>query len=275
MSEKPSDGHLHDGHRIRMRRASEADPDLTSFSDYQTLEFILSFLIPRRDTNKIAHNLIDTFGSLNAVFQASTDELFAAKGMTENAACFLSHFNSFMRKSEMSRRKPKPILKTVEDAVEVLWPYFYERNEERVYCAALDQNDKALQIVLVSEGLGNNVTINNNKIFALVTRTKAKKLVIAHNHPAGFVMPSDEDVGVTKMLFTMLPSLGAVLSDHIIFTDSEYFSFYNEHILDKFAEGMDNIFGYEAFKEMRFRRFSNQYVLEPKMAEPKDTEEEK
>ena len=277
MSEQKKDvrkgDNVHDGHRARMRKASELDPELVSFSDYQTLEFILSFLIPRKDTNKIAHDLIDIFGSLNAVFHASTTELRTVKNMTETAACFLSHFNAFMRKSEMSRHLPKPYMRKVTEAVEILRPYFYERNAERVYCAALDQNSRVLQIVFISEGLADIAELNNDRIFSLITRTKAKKVILAHNHPAGSLEPSDNDVALTQTLFTMLPTLGAVLSDHIIFSEYGYFSFYEEHVLDRFALNVDRIYGSNIFSEMRMRKTSGQYVLEPKMVQSESDED--
>ena len=102
----------HDGHRARLRQAADLDPDLTTFSEYQTLEYLLSFVIPRKDTNSIAHNLIDEFGSLNGVLHASRQELFEIPNMTNNAAAFLANFYSFVRKSEQSKSKAKPVIKS-------------------------------------------------------------------------------------------------------------------------------------------------------------------
>lgn len=254
---------MHEGHRARMRKSAESDPDLNSFNEYQTMEFLLSYLIPRKDTNPIAHTLIDTFGNLNAVFHANYDELFSIPNMTSNAASFLTHFYSFVRKSELSKEQPRPTLQNVTEAAKILAPYFYERDEERIYCAALDLNDKLLQVALIGEGGVDNVAINNNKILGIVTRTKAKKIIIAHNHPAGNLNPSKQDIDATNTLFIMLSSANSLLSDHIIFSDKGYFSFYEHGLLDSYMQRYDNIYGTNTYEEKRKRSPLNYYIFEP------------
>lgn len=254
---------IHEGHRARLREAADLDPDLTSFNDYQTLEFILSYLLPRKDTNPIAHELIDTFGSLDNVFHANFDELYKISNMTANAASFLTHFYAFVRKAEQSKSGPRPILENVNQAVEVLKPYFHGRDEERIYCAALDLNDKLLQVMLIGEGGVDNVAINNNKVLGLVTRTKAKKIILAHNHPSGGLRPSQQDVDTTNTMFIMLAGVNAILSDHIIFTDDGYFSFYENGLLDQCMQRYDRIYGTDAYAERRKNSSLQYYVLEP------------
>lgn len=77
---------IHGGHRRRLRAAARSDRDLDSFSDIEILETLLSFVIPQRNTNPIAHSLLDRFGSLLGVFRARRDELYEVSGMTRTAA---------------------------------------------------------------------------------------------------------------------------------------------------------------------------------------------
>ncbi|MBR2967952.1 MAG: hypothetical protein IKC35_04150 [Clostridia bacterium] len=257
----------HDGHRARLRQAADLDPDLTTFSEYQTLEYLLSFVIPRKDTNSIAHNLIKEFGSLNGVLHASRQELFDVPNMTNNAAAFLSSFYSFVRKSELSKCKTKPVIANVLQAVEVIMPYFYERNGELAYLAAMDINDKVLQIVQISEGLSDYTTIDTNKIVSVVTRTKAKKVILAHNHPSGSLRPSKQDVETTSMLFYVLQSIHTVLSDHLIFTDAGFFSFYNNGLMDSLFINSGKMYGLDTTENLKSCRAEGVYVYEPKMLE--------
>lgn len=268
---KKKDGNMHEGHRARLRAAVENDPDMATFSEYQTLELILSYLIPRRDTNPIAHELIQEFGTLYNVFQASKEELFAIKGMTNTAASFISSFYSIMRKSEASRLKSNGKLTMVKDVVKLLGPNFIGRDEERVYCITLDLNDNIKNVTLIGDGSVDSVSLNNNKILVLVTRFKAKKVIIAHNHPAGAMCPSLQDIEATRSLFVLLAGANAILSDHIIFNnDGEYYSFFEHGLLDDLSieimGGNKKI--EDKAKELRSKRAAGIYIFEPKAKDP-------
>ncbi len=259
---------LHDGHRERLRVAAENDPDLVTFSDYQTLEYLLSFVIPRKDTNPIAHELINMFGNLNGVLRASKYELLDAPNMTRNAAALLSCFYAIYRKAELSRQKPKAVVATVKQAIEALAPYFIERPEEHAYCMALDINDKVLQIAAISEGLVDFTTLDNNKIVSLVTRTKARKIIIAHNHPSGSLQPSQQDCDATTALFYILQTINTCLVDHIIFTDEGQFSFYDAGMLDELFLKADRIYGMKDRQNiLKNRRSKGVYMYEPDLTE--------
>lgn len=218
-----------------MKASAEADPELKAFSEVQTLELLLNYIIPRKDTNPIAHKLIEKFGSFSAVFSASRDELKEVPSMTDNAASLVSNFLAIYRKIEISRSAPKRRIVTTADAVKILYPYFIARDEEHVYCLTLDINDNVIHTFDISEGISDSADIKMNKLMSIATRTKAKKIVVAHNHPAGSLEPSRHDVDVTFMLYMMLKSIGVVLSDHLIFTDSGYFSFFDNGLIAQFA----------------------------------------
>lgn len=254
---------LHEGHRARLRQSAKQDEELTSFSEFQVLEYFLSFIIPRKDTNPIAHALIEAFGSLYGVFQATEEELYSIKGMTQNAACFIADFLPISRKIQCSCFASQKYVSRLSDAVNVLRPYFYGRNSEFIYCLALDLNDRLLQICKISDGEADSVVINNNKILTLVTRTKAKKIILAHNHPAGNIKPSDSDLQATRMLNVLLAGVNARLSDHIIFSGDEYFSFYESDLLACFSD--DN--SHYANEQRRKKRSEGIYMEDEKPSE--------
>lgn len=254
----------HEGHRQRLREAAEKDPDLMSFSDFQTLEFLLSFVIPRKDTNPIAHTLIDMFGSLNGVFHASKYDLLEAPNMTNTAATLISNYYAIYRKSELSKQKPKAIVSNVKQAIEVLSPYFIGRQEEHAYCMTMDLNDRVLQVAPISEGLVDFTTLDNNKIVSLVTRTKAKKLIIAHNHPSGTLLPSQQDRDATKALFYILQTIDTYLTDHIIFTDNGQFSFFDAGLLDELLLNTEKFYGIKTNANLlQTRRAKGIYIYDP------------
>ena len=79
---------LHKGHRQRLRQRI-LDQGLDSLEPHEILEYLLGCVIPRQDTNPLAHALIDRFGSLNAVFSAGMPELREVKGVGPNTARWL------------------------------------------------------------------------------------------------------------------------------------------------------------------------------------------
>lgn len=102
---------IHAGHRARLRESARRDAELVSFSDIEILELLLSNAVPRKDTNPIAHALLDKFGSLLGAIRAPYSELFAVPSMTEKAARLLGLL---------------PIIAMRDDASEVRMPTHFD-----------------------------------------------------------------------------------------------------------------------------------------------------
>lgn len=79
---------LHENHRKRLKERF-LEEGLENFQNHNILELLLFYSVPRRDTNALAHELIDKFGSLSAVFDADYDSLLDCKGVSENTAVLL------------------------------------------------------------------------------------------------------------------------------------------------------------------------------------------
>ncbi|MCL2821923.1 MAG: hypothetical protein FWD86_01840 [Firmicutes bacterium] len=253
---------IHEGHRARVRNAVNNDPELDSFSDFETLEYLLSFLIPRKDTNSIAHQLIDEFDSLYGVLTALPEELFKIANMTNSAAHFIPNLLAIARKAEISRRGRSVIVETVQQALDVLRPYFMVRNHEKLYMVLIDVNDMIMSINCVSSGTGDITYTNINTIVSRVSRTQACKIILAHNHPGGNLTPSKADIETTTAISFVLRSLGKVLVDHLIFAGDKYFSFYESGLIEKILKSEDTVFSGELSKEVQSRLFVNKYMLE-------------
>ena len=79
---------IHDGHREKVRARFLA-AGLDAFADHEALELLLYYAIPRRDTNPIAHALMERYGSLSAVLEAPVEDLRKVEGVGESAAVLL------------------------------------------------------------------------------------------------------------------------------------------------------------------------------------------
>ena len=214
---------IHDGHRQRLKQRF-LEEGLESFTDIQVLELLLFFSVPRQDTNPIAHALLDHFGSLYQVLEAPVEELRKVKGVGEQSALLLSLMNDVARYYQVDRTMREKILPTVQACGEYLVPFFFGRNVETVFLLCLDAKCKALCCVPVHRGSITVASISVRKIVQTALNQNAASVVLAHNHPSGYALPSQEDLDTTRTLQTALQSVGIVLADHIIVADDDYVS---------------------------------------------------
>lgn len=204
----------HDGHRQRMKNAF-AEHGLESFDDVHALEFLLFYVRARCNTNEIAHELLDRFGSLDAVFEASVEELSNVDGVGRETAIFLRLIPEVSRRYMMSRRKMTTINDT-RDACEYFRPLFMFARTERIFVLLLDNMLRVLSCRELGRGSLDFVNMNVRSVVEMVVNYRASRVILAHNHPGGGITPSPDDHVSTEMLEKALGGFGVQLLDHII-----------------------------------------------------------
>lgn len=214
---------MHDGHRARVKKRF-LEEGLDSFSDIQALELLLYYVIPRVDTNPIAHDLLEHFGSLSQVLEAEVEELQKVKGVGENAAAFLTLIPQMGRFYLVDRTKQASILPTLDSCAQYLLPRFFGRKTETVFLLCLDAKCKLLCCKEVGQGGANSTGISIRKIVETAIGVNASTVVLAHNHPSGLAVPSPEDIQTTRQIAQALRAVEITLADHIIVADDDYVS---------------------------------------------------
>lgn len=218
-------GEMHGGHRARMKQRYRTQ-GLDGFDDHNVLELLLYYAIPRQDVNPIAHRLMERFGSLRAVFDASPEELQQVPGVGENAATLIKLMTDVNRRYLIDRgkRKTRPCLGETQAAGEFFLPYFHGIREERVYVAFLDDAFRLLACREMFEGGVNFAMLSVRKLVEAALAEHATNLILAHNHPAGQALPSFEDRETTLTVARALQAVQLNLLDHIIVAEDEYIS---------------------------------------------------
>jgi len=191
---------VHDGHRERLR-ARFAEHGLESFNELNALELLLCYAIPRRDTNEIAHRLLDAFGSLSGVFQASMQELTSVPGIGENAATLILMVPQIVKKAHVSKAKETKIIRNSTDAGNYLLPYFLDEPDEIVMMLCLDNKRAVICCREMGRGVVNCVDANIRRMVETALKVKTTTVIIAHNHPNGVALPSREDDNFTRTLY--------------------------------------------------------------------------
>lgn len=213
----------HDGHRQRLKECFLKE-GLDHFSDVQVLELLLFYAIPRQDTNPIAHNLLEHFGSLAQVLEAPVEELEKVPGIGRNAAILLSLSTSLGRYYQVERAMNIRILRTVEECGEYLVPFFYGRRNETVFLLCLDAKCKVLCCKEIGEGSVNSAGVPIRRIVETALGANATTVVLAHNHPSGLALPSGEDITTTCRVAAALSAVEINLADHIVVADDDFVS---------------------------------------------------
>ncbi|MCL2371030.1 MAG: hypothetical protein FWC80_07385 [Firmicutes bacterium] len=216
----------HAGRRQRMFDKHFENPEMTALQPHEILEMLLYHGTPLKDTNVLAHNLIDTFGSLGNVLLATPDELTNFAGLTQRAASLISMIMPLARRAEIEYNHKEPVyLSRFADAVIYLRPYFSCRKDEMILIVSLDINEQVIAADWLSRGMPNFAVLDTRDAVGAVCRRRATKSILVHNHPAGSNKPSNNDDILTKNMFSALKGVGVELLDHIILTATEEYSY--------------------------------------------------
>ena len=206
---------IHKGHRQKVKRRY-IETGLEGMADHNILELLLFFGIPYKDTNPIAHELMETFGSFSGVLKASIPELKSVKGMTENAACLLNMILPVYTRYYADSIAERPTLLSVDEMINYMRPKFLDTSNERAYAMCFDCNHCLIAVRKLSDGDVNSTLFDMRKLATAVLETKAAGVVLVHNHPNGIALPSAADIEQTKNAYDFLQSLKVTLMDHII-----------------------------------------------------------
>ena len=217
---------VHEGHRERLRQRFLSE-GLDSFQDHNVLELLLFYSVPLKDTNEEAHALIDTFGSLSGVFDASFEDLCNVKGIGERSATLIKMMPALFKKYEVDKiNNDDIVLDRSKKVAEYVSPYFKGVTNERMYVLCLNSNCNVLNFTQVSEGVANSTPLNTRKIVETALNCNAASVILVHNHPSGVVAPSRNDIDATIGMVNLLQKVGLKLNDHIIIGNgSDFFSF--------------------------------------------------
>ena len=222
---------IHDGHRQRMKERFMKH-GLDTFNEHEVLELLLYYSIPRKNTNQIAHALINRFGSLRQVMEAPVEELKQIEGVGNTTAEFLSLLQQTHRRLNISLSKDKPVMSKITDIGDYMTSFFFGKHHEVVYLLCLDAKFMVIDCYEVCEGGVNSANISIRNIMDIAIRSNAVMVVLAHNHPGGLAVPSNADVQTTIQIAKALYMADITLLDHVIVAGEDYISMALSNLYD-------------------------------------------
>ena len=214
---------LHNGHRERVKELF-LKSGLDSFQSHTVLELLLYYAIPLKDTNPIAHRLLQKFGSLSGTFDAPFEELLEIDGIGKSAATLIKLIPQLCRRYQEDLDQDKTTIYSYDEAGKRLVSKFIGRQNEVVILMLLDSQTRLLYCDVVDEGSVNTANIYIKKIVRLSVQYNASYAILSHNHPSGSCLPSKQDLSTTRWIFEALDTVEVRLIDHIIVSGNDFLS---------------------------------------------------
>ncbi len=217
------------GHRQRLKKRY-MESGFSSFSEHEVLELIYFYAIPMKDTKPLAKKMLDSFGSLQAVFEATPQEIMSTCDVTENVAIL---FSLMLQSYEvyLNCSDTKITFKNPDVVFRYLKKFFVNTKHECFYMVCLDQKKKLINTNLVSEGSTTEIQVYIRNIFEIAIKTNAANVILVHNHPSGECLPSKSDILTTDQIIKSLELISVKVLDHMILTKDDYYSFAKNKIL--------------------------------------------
>lgn len=221
--EREEPAQLHAEHRKRLTEVF-LRTGLEGFSDVEALEYLLTFSIPRRDVNPLAHRLLHEFGSLHRVFEAPPAQLTRVAGVGPRTAALIRLTAELWSRSERSRTGGRVRLRSTGELGRYLSALTDGSREERAWLLSLDANCCLLECRELCRGAVNAVNLPFRKLVETALLANASSVVLAHNHTNGNLIPSLADISYTRDAARALALVDVVLADHFVIGGRSYVS---------------------------------------------------
>lgn len=212
---------LHAGHRKRLRDEFMSALSDTTMPDHKLLELLLFYSIPRKDTNELAHTMLNRFGSFSALLDASPEELMSVDGITENSVVLLKLIIPIYRRYNIGKIDKVRHFDCMDSFFQYIINRYCGITREVFALSSFNAKGDLIGFDVLNRGDLSVVGISTRSVLEAVIRRKAAAVVLSHNHPGGTALPSREDVDCTSRIDTALQHIGVSLLDHVIVADSD------------------------------------------------------
>ncbi len=203
---------FHVGHRDRLRQKF-LDGKL---ADYELLELLLGYAIPRRDVRPLARGLIAEFGGINQVLTAPLDDLVAFRGVGRNTAIFLKLVNQIMANGYREQLRERPVFRDMTAITNYCRTILSGKNTEELHVFYLDDELRLLADEVHSHGTHDEAVIYPREILKRALELNARSVALAHNHPTPNRAFSYDDIASTESVKKLLAAVGIGLYDHFV-----------------------------------------------------------
>lgn len=212
---------MHENHRDRVKNRFLTE-GLDHFEPHNVLELLLFYSIPQKDTNELAHSLIERFGSLAEVFDAPYQDLIHTPGIKDHSATLIKLIPALSRRYFLEKNHADTVLSDTDKIGRFLVDQYVGVNIETVFLLLLDNKRNLIDCVKIHEGSVNSAAITTRRLVETALFKRASMAVLAHNHPSGVAIPSSDDLFTTREVARAFDLMEIKLLAHIIVAGNTY-----------------------------------------------------
>ena len=214
------------GHRRRLKDRFRRNRE--QIEDYELLELLLGYGLPRRDTKPLAKELLSRFGSLKGVLTARTQELKQVPEFGPGLELFWLVWREFWARTAEGPVRERQVLDGPEAVVEAARARIGYQERESFWLALVDNKNRLTSFAMLGAGTVDQAAVYPREVFALALEHSASGIILVHNHPGGDPTPSSHDLELTRRLHQAGAELGIRVLDHIIVAEDSHVSFRSE-----------------------------------------------
>lgn len=203
------------GHRQRLKQKYLAGSGNLVY-DYEALELLLTYAVPRADVKPAAKALIEKFGTIDNVFSAEPAELETVPGIGQNSAILISLVRDLQKRCSKSKNSKITCLGSADVAEDYFMNLLGNENVEKFVMVTLDNSNKIISCRNLASGSTKHLKVYSRDVVQFALLDKASRVLISHNHPVGNTAPSASDIDFTLELRNTLNAVDIELADHII-----------------------------------------------------------
>lgn len=220
----------YEGHRQRLRDKI-LDNGATSLKDYELLEILLTYSIPRADTKPLAKNLLEHFKNFQNIFLSDKAKLKKVKGLGESSICFLSIIHEITCRMAREEIIDQILLNTPEKVINYCRLRMSGLSYEQFYVLFLNRKNKLILDEPIQSGTIDKAAIFPRELVKRAIDLGAGAMILIHNHPSGDPTPSKADIETTINIQKAANLMEIFLYDHIIIGKNTHYSMRSNKIL--------------------------------------------
>jgi DNA repair protein RadC len=218
------------GHRARMRdKLLTRGPD--ALADYELLEMLLYFAMPKGDTKSLAKALINRFGSFAGVLAAPQQALLDTRGLGPHSVAALKLVQAAAIRMSRAEVMDRPVLNNWDRLIDYLHAVMAREKIEQFRVLFLDAKNRLIADEAQARGTVNHTPVYPREVVKRALELHATALILVHNHPSGDPTPSRADIEMTREIRQAAAVLSITLHDHLIVGNGRFLSFRQEGLL--------------------------------------------
>ena len=213
----------HSGHRSRLRQRF-LKGGRSALADYELLELLLSYAVPRKDTKPIAKNLISAFGNFASVFDQPVEKLQEMPGLGTSVATFLQAIKSVLIRYLEQQAENAPSISSPEDVAAFVRAEIGANQRECLMLLCLNAANHLVHHEVLIEGTVDQAPVYPREILKPALMHNSTALILVHNHPSGRAVPSAQDHTMTQKITALASEFNITIHDHLIVCPSQTYS---------------------------------------------------